>query len=90
MAFKLVCGADFSCILMCGAGPGDLGGMVPGVDFGRKSKENLADNLQPNCLQVPRTTLPGWKFGGPGYLTEGSLAGLLGMPRNGFKMGLRC
>ena len=26
MASELVCGADFSCKLMCGAGPGDLGG----------------------------------------------------------------
>ena len=26
LALELVCGADFSCKLMCGAGPGDLGG----------------------------------------------------------------
>jgi len=27
---------------------------VPGVSFGRKSKENRAENLQPDCLQAPR------------------------------------
>jgi len=84
MALKLVCGADFSCILMCGAGPGDLGGGgAPGVDFGWKSKENRAENLQPDCPQVPRTSRPGWKFGGSW------LAGFLGKPRNGFRIGLR-
>jgi len=33
LALESVCGADFSCTLMCGADPGDLGG-VPGVGFG--------------------------------------------------------
>ena len=36
-ASELVCGADFWCKLMCGAGPVDLGG--PGVDFGRNPKK---------------------------------------------------
>ena len=38
-ALELICGADFSCKLMYGAGPGDLGGSR-GVGFGRKSREN--------------------------------------------------
>ena len=56
-ALDLVCGADLSYKLMCGAGPGDLGG-VPGVGFGRKSWENGAENGQPDCLQVPRWARP--------------------------------
>jgi len=42
MAFELVCGADFSWKLMCGAGPGDLGG-CKGVGFCRKSTKNQAE-----------------------------------------------
>jgi len=89
MALELVCGADFSCILMCGAGPGDIG-VSRGVDFGWKSTENSAENLKPDCLQIPKTSRLRWKFGWSGYLTEGSLAVFLWMPRNGFKIGLRC
>ena len=62
-ALELVSGADFSCTLMCGAGPGDLG--VPGIGFGRKSKENRAENLQPNCFQVPRLKIFGLVFRQP-------------------------
>ena len=53
MVLELVSGAGFSCKLMCGAGPVDLGG-VPGVGFGRKSR---AENIQPDCLPV-RSTKP--------------------------------
>ena len=52
MALELVRGAGFSWKLMCGAGPGDLGG-VRGVGFGWKSQEDRPENLQPDCLQVP-------------------------------------
>ena len=38
-ALELVSGADFWCKLMCGAGPGDLGG--PGVDLRPKTPEKL-------------------------------------------------
>ena len=38
---------------MSGASPGDLVGQVWGVDFGEKFKENVAENLPPDCLQVP-------------------------------------
>ena len=31
--------------------------VVPGVGFGRKSRENRAENLQPDCLQVPSLLL---------------------------------
>ena len=35
--------------------------VVPGVGFCRKSRENWAENLQPNCLQVPsQSTLDQW------------------------------
>jgi len=30
---------------------------VPGVGFGRKSRENRAENIRPDCLQVPRSVL---------------------------------
>ena len=52
MALELVRGADFSCILMCGPGRGDLRGSS-GAGFGRKSLENRAEHFQPDCLQVP-------------------------------------
>ena len=55
LALELVCGADFSCLLMCGAGPGDLGG-GPGARFRPKFPgKNRADNLQPDRLRAPRT-----------------------------------
>ena len=31
---------------------------VPGVDFGRTSKQNLTENLQPGCLQATRKNTP--------------------------------
>ena len=34
------------------AGPGDLGGFS-GISFGPNFQENRAENLQPDCLQVP-------------------------------------
>ena len=55
VALELVCGAGFWGVLMCGAGPGDLSRGAPGVGFGRKPNENRPQNLQPDCLQVPRS-----------------------------------
>ena len=55
MASELVCRADFSWKLLCGAGPGDLGG-VPGIGFGRESRENRAEDFQPDCVEVPSKT----------------------------------
>ena len=52
-ALESVCRADFSWKLDVRGGPRRSRG-VPGVGFGRKSKENRAENLQPDCLQVPR------------------------------------
>ena len=52
LALGLVCGAHFSWKLMCGAGPGDLG-WSPGVGFGRNPGKTWAENLQPDCLEVP-------------------------------------
>ena len=52
IALEFVSGADFSCKLMCGAGPGDLRGSR-GSTSAEKSKENRAEHLQPGCLQAP-------------------------------------
>jgi len=71
IALELVCGADFSLKLTCGAGPGDLGGSR-GADSGWESRENRAENLEPDCLQVPSwwfflaDSLPGTCEGGSG------------------------
>ena len=50
---ELVCEVDFSGSLMCGAGPGDLGGSR-GSDSaekpGRKSPARLLSGIQPFCL----------------------------------------
>ena len=68
MVFEWVRGADFSCVLMCGAGPGDLGG--PGGRFGRKSKENRTENFQPSCLQVPSEVSRPHLIRTPGRMSE--------------------
>ena len=53
------------------------GGVVPGVGFGRKSREGRAEDLQPGCLQVPGVLLkdpgvllkdPGGPLKDPGFL----------------------
>jgi len=49
---ELVRGADFSWKLMCGAGPGDLGGSR-GSNSAENPRENRAEDLQPDCLQDP-------------------------------------
>jgi len=50
---------------------------VPGGGFGRKSKENRAENFLPDCLQIPSLLTSGviegprTANGGPGALTRG-------------------
>ena len=41
LALELVCGADFPCKLMCGAGPGDLGGSRGSISAGNPMKTGL-------------------------------------------------
>ena len=52
LALELVCGADFSWELMCGAGPGDLGGSR-GSDSAKNSPRAPPDTacLGKNCFQ---------------------------------------
>jgi len=56
IALELVCGADFSCKLMCGAGPGDLGGsggrFRPEIQAkpGRRSPARLPSGTQAEKL----------------------------------------
>ena len=70
MALELVCGADFSCKLMCGAGPGDLGGpggwlrsTIQGKP-GRKSPAKLLSSSYPNYATETRREAPLQLFSG--------------------------
>ena len=64
MAFELVCGADFSCKLMYGAGSGDLGGSR-GSDSAK-----ISGRTPGSFKRTPGS--PGWSEGA--LVLEGSLA----------------
>ena len=56
MALEWVCGADFSCNLMCGAGPGDLGGSRGSISAGNPRKTGPEISSQTAC----RYPIDGW------------------------------
>ena len=64
LALKLACGADFSCKFGVPGGSRRSRGF-PGVGSGRKRRENQAEDIRPDCLQVPRS--------GPARLHRGAL-----------------
>jgi len=103
MALESGCGADFFVEIVVPGGP--RRSRVPGVHFGRKSRENRAENLQPDCLQVPRsqnrTPWPSEGTSGAscrpsvcaGSLCGGSAGPLMGRSRaavTGPPQGVRC
>ncbi len=68
MALDVVCGADFSCKLICGASPCDLGCVV-GVELVitfQTSATNTADLLQMAHRPGEPLRRPGSSQGGPG------------------------
>ena len=65
MALELVCGADFSWKLMCGAGPGDLGGSRGSASAGNLGKTGPKISSQAAFrYPVPVTWLKTWSVGG--------------------------
>ena len=64
MASELVCGADFSCKLMCGAGPGDQGGSR-GSDSAENHRKTGPKISSQTAFRYPGQDLPDECFGVP-------------------------